>query len=153
MRKTIVSATLALLAVAGLTVDASAQTRRRVRAVAPVVAASPDLGSSIPLTVNRRSWLDSGNSVSSRGGYGPSYVAANTIYNKTQDQIFNPGYFGNSTINQGPPLRARPFAACHRGLVASERSPDHRQCAPAAELLPESGTFRSVGLSPAARDC
>ena len=103
MRKTIVSATLALLAVAGLTVDASAQTRRRVRAVAPVVAASPDLGSSIPLTVNRRSWLDSGNSVSSRGGYGPSYVAANTIYNKTQDQIFNPGYFGNSTINQGPP--------------------------------------------------
>jgi hypothetical protein len=103
MRKTIVSATLALLAVTALTADASAQTRHRVRAAAPVLAASPDLGSSIPLTVNRRSWLDSGNSVSSRGGYGPSYVAANTIYNKTQDQIFAPGYFGNSTINQGPP--------------------------------------------------
>ncbi len=105
MRKTIVSATLAVLAVANLSVDASAQTRHRkaVRAAGPVLAAAPDLGSSIPLTVNRRSWLDSGNTVSSRGGYGPSYVAANTIYNKTQDQIFDPGYFGNSSVNSGPP--------------------------------------------------
>ena len=102
MRKTIVSATLAILAVTAFTADASAQTRRRVRGAAPVLAASPDLGSSIPLTVNRRSWLDSGNSVSSRGGYGPSYVAANTVYNKTQDQIFAPDGFGNSEI-QGPP--------------------------------------------------
>lgn len=104
MRKTIVSATFAVLAVTAFNTDASAQTRhRKPRAAAPVLAASPDLGSSIPLTVNRRSWLDSGNTVSSRGGYGPSYVAANTIYNKTQDQIFDPGYFGNSTVNQGPP--------------------------------------------------
>lgn len=103
MRKTIVSATLAVLTLAAFTAEGSAQTRHRARAAAPVLAPSPDLGSAIPLTVNRRSWLDSGNSVSSRGGYGPSYVAANTIYNKTQDQIFDPGYFGNSTINQGPP--------------------------------------------------
>ena len=105
MRKIIGSVTLAIVAMTALGADASAQTRRRVRtkAVAPVLAESPDLGSSIPLTVNRRSWLDSGNSVSSRGGYGASYVAANTIYNKTQDQIFDPGYFGNSTVNQGPP--------------------------------------------------
>ena len=103
MRKTIVSATLAILAVTAFQSGASAQTRHRARATAPVLAESPDLGSSIPLTVNRRSWLDSGNTVSSRGGYGPSYVAANTIYNKTQDQIFAPGYFGNSSVNSGPP--------------------------------------------------
>ena len=102
MRKTIAAATLAFMAVTAITADAYAQTRHRARAAAPVLAASPDLGTSIPLTVNRRSWLDSGNSVSSRGGYGPSYVAANTVYNKTQDQIFAPDGFGNSEI-QGPP--------------------------------------------------
>ncbi len=102
MRKTIAAASLAFMAVTAITADASAQTRHRARATAPVLAASPDLGTSIPLTVNRRSWLDSGNSVSSRGGYGPSYVAANTVYNKTQDQIFAPDRFGNSEI-QGPP--------------------------------------------------
>lgn len=102
MRKMIMSATLAALAVTAVTADASAQTRRRVRSAGPELAAAPDLGSSIPLTVNRRSWLDSGNAVSSHG-VGPSYVAANTVLNKTQDQIFAPGYFGNSTINQGPP--------------------------------------------------
>ena len=103
MRVLLTTATAALLATTALSADASAQTKRRARVAAPVLAANPDLGSSIPLTVNRRSWLDSGSAVSSRGGYGPSYVAANTIYNKTQDQIFDPGYFGNSTVNQGPP--------------------------------------------------
>ena len=100
MRRTIASAMLAVLAWVGFNADVSAQTRRRH---APAAAGEPvDLGSSVPLTVNRRSWLDSGNAVSSRGGAGPSYVAANTILNKTQDQIFAPDRFGNDVI-QGPP--------------------------------------------------
>lgn len=102
MRNLIMTAVLAALALTAVTADASAQTRKRVRSAGTELAAAPDLGSSIPLTVNRRSWLDSGNAVSTHG-VGPSYVAANTILNKTQDQIFAPGYFGNSTINQGPP--------------------------------------------------
>ncbi len=104
MRTIILSAALVALAASSFTSDASAQTRRRARpaAAGPVLAEAPDLGSSIPLTVNRRSWLDSGNAISTHG-VGPSYVAANTILNKTQDQIFAPGYFGNSTIYQGPP--------------------------------------------------
>ena len=106
MRKILTAATLAAVAMSVVAGDASAQPKRHARvsrASAPALAESPDLGSAIPLTVNRRSWLDSGSVVSSRGGYGANYMAANTIYNKTQDQIFDPGYFGNSTVNQGPP--------------------------------------------------
>ena len=120
MRKTIVSATLALLAVTIVTADASAQTRRRVRAAAPVLADSPNLGSSIPLTVNRRSWLDSGTAVSSRGA-GPSYVAANTVLNKTQDQIFAPDTFGNDVIKGPPYVPGRSQPVIEGSLPASGR--------------------------------
>lgn len=101
MHKTIMSATLAVCALSAFGPGASAQTRRHVRAATPILAQAPELGSSIPLTVNRRSWLDSGNAVSSHG-VGPSYVAANTVLNKTQDKIFAPDGFGNDVI-QGPP--------------------------------------------------
>ena len=120
MRKSIVSATLAVIAVAAFSADASAQTRRRVRAAAPVLAASPDLGSSIPLTVNRRSWLDSGNAVSSHGA-GPSYVAANTVLNKTQDQIFAPDGFGNDVIKGPPYVPGRSQPVIEGSLPASGR--------------------------------
>ena len=93
--------------VAGMTSDASAQKRRP----APLPQAS-DLGERIPLTVNRRSWLDSGNAVSTTGGLGPSYVAANTALNKTQDRIFAPDGFGNDVIRNNPldvPGRSQPL--------------------------------------------
>lgn len=94
-------------AVTGLTQDAFAQKRRVPAADLP---ASADLGDRIPLTVNRRSWLDSGNAVSTTGNYGPSYVAANTAFSKSQDQIFAPDRFGNAEFPSHPyvPGRSQP---------------------------------------------
>ncbi len=94
-------------AVTGLTQDAFAQKRR-----APALPQAADLGERIPLTVNRRSWLDSGNAVSTTGTLGPSYVAANTALNRTQDRIFAPDGFGNDVIRNNPldvPGRSQPL--------------------------------------------
>ena len=94
-------------AVTGLAPDAFAQ-KRRPRPL-PVAA---DVGERIPLTVNRRSWLDSGNAVSTTGTLGPSYVAANTALNRTQDRIFAPDGFGNDVIRNNPldvPGRSQPL--------------------------------------------
>ena len=126
MRRSFLSATLAVLAASAVMIAASscnvsAQTRHRNRPVAPVLTEAPDLGSSIPLTVNRRSWLDSGNAVSSRGGTGPSYVSANTVLNKTQDQIFAPDTFGNDVIKNSPDVPGRAQPIVEGSLPASGR--------------------------------
>ena len=89
-------------AVAGMAPDAFAQRRR-----APVLPEATDLGERIPLTVNRRSWLDPGNAVSTTGNFGPSYVAANTAFNRTQDRIFAPDGFGNDVIRNPPDVPGR----------------------------------------------
>ncbi len=103
-----VLACLALVgAVTGMAQDAFAQ-KRRPRALPE----ASDLGERIPLTVNRRSWLDSGNAVSTTGTLGPSYVAANTALNRTQDRIFAPDGFGNDVIRNNPldvPGRSQPL--------------------------------------------
>jgi hypothetical protein len=96
MRDLFVSAALAAIAVGLCASDASAQPRRhRV-----VVATDTGISDSIPLTVNRRSWLDPG-PVSSVGK-GPSYVAASTQFSRDQEQIINPDKFGNDVL-QGQP--------------------------------------------------
>lgn len=120
MLKTIASASLAFMMIGAVATDVSAQTRRRARSTA-VLAPAPDLGSSIPLTVNRRSWLDSGNAVSSRGGVGPSYVSANTVLNKTQDKIFAPDTFGNDVIKGPPDVPGRSQPLIEGSLPASGR--------------------------------
>ncbi len=120
MRKTILSATLAVLAVTVVSADASAQTRRRTHPTTSIMAQAPDLGSSIPLTVNRRSWLDSGNAVSTNNS-GPSYVSANTVLNKTQDQIFAPDGFGNDAIQRSPYVPGRSQPIIEGSLPASGR--------------------------------
>ena len=120
MRKIIASAALAAMAMTAFSADASAQTRHRVRPASPAMAEAPDLGSSIPLTVNRRSWLDSGNAVSSHGT-GPSYVAANTVLNRTQDQIFAPDTFGNDVIKGPPYVPGRSQPVIEGSLPASGR--------------------------------
>jgi hypothetical protein len=49
-----------------------------------------------PLTVNRRSFLDPGPEVPV--GSMSNYVVANTIFNRTPDQINNRSYFGNELL-------------------------------------------------------
>ena len=107
MKKTIVSLLLAGLAVTAFAGEASAKKRHH----ATVLPAAEVIDStSIPLTVNRRSWLDPGNAVSTTQGAGPSYVADQTVFNKTQDRIFAPDRFGNAEIQGQPyvPGRTQP---------------------------------------------
>lgn len=102
MRKTFVSLALAAVAVTAVTPDAFAQGRRHYRAAA---VAQDYSDSGIPLTVNRRSWLDPGTAVSQ--GSGPAYVSASTQFAKTQDQIFAPDRFGNDVIRGQPYVPGR----------------------------------------------
>ena len=108
MNKTFVSLLLAGIAFTAVTSDASAAKKHR-RAAYRVAVEDP-YANTIPLTVNRRSWLDPGNAVSTTQGAGASYVAASTIYNKTQDRIFAPDGFGNDVMQGQPyvPGRTRP---------------------------------------------
>ena len=108
MNKTLVSLLLAALAV-GAASEASAKPRRRAPSLPPVQTVD---GVAIPLTVNRRSWLDPGNAVSTTQNSGPSYIAANTTLNRTQDRIFAPDGFGNDVIRNNPldvPGRSQPL--------------------------------------------
>ncbi len=117
MRNILTAILVGGVALAAVATDASAQRRR----VVPVVEA--DAGGSIPLTVNRRSWLDPGNSVSKGGASGPAYVSANTAeFSKTQDKIFAPDNFGNSALPGQPyvPGRSVPvvsFSTAPNGAV------------------------------------
>ena len=101
MMKSIGSVLLAGLALSAVTSDAMAQKRHHAKTQIVAAASDIDTGSS-PLTVNRRSWLDPGNAVRTTDGGGPSYIAANTINNKTQDRIFAPDGFGNDVIKGQP---------------------------------------------------
>ena len=107
MKTTITALLLAGVAVAAFSPNAFAQKRRHT-ANLPV---ADDLADhSIPLTVNRRSWLDPGNAVSTTQTAGPNYVADNTFRNQTQDRIFAPDKFGNAEIQGQPyvPGRTQP---------------------------------------------
>ena len=103
MRSIILSVLLAGVTAVALTSGASAQGRKRVR-----VIEAYDTSSLNSLTVNHRSWLDSGNTVHSGSvNGGQSYVAASTIYNKTPDKVFAPDSFGNDVISGQPYVPGR----------------------------------------------
>lgn len=113
MKSRIASLALAGVATFGLSIGADAQTHHAkphkrahvaARTVSEPTYVETDTGSAIPLTVNRRSWLDPGNAVPRNNGAagGTSYVQANTILNRTQDRLFDTAQFGNSAI-VGPP--------------------------------------------------
>ena len=96
MRKTIVSMLAVGVALSLGAHDASAKPRKH-----PVQPISADEAvHELPLTVNKRSFLDPGPVVPT--GSGQNYIAANTIFNKTQDRIFEPAKFGDSEL-QGQP--------------------------------------------------
>jgi hypothetical protein len=58
-----------------------------------------------PLTVNRRSFLDPGPAVPV--GSMSNYVTANTIFNRTPDQIFDKSAFGNELLPSPLEIPAR----------------------------------------------
>ncbi len=60
-----------------------------------------------PLTVNRRSFLDPGPVVPV--GSMSNYVTANTIFNRTPDQIFARSSFGNDRLPQPLEVPGRPL--------------------------------------------
>ncbi len=102
MRAIITSLLLAGVAVAGVASGASAQGRHHT-----YVMAANDLNS-LPLTVNRRSWLDPGNSAPAGGGNGPAYMQATTAeFAKTPDRIYAPDKFGNSALPGQPYVPGR----------------------------------------------
>ena len=80
----------ATLAIAGLTSTAS-DARPRNRTIDTAYTDTTP-----PLTVNRRSFLDPGPVV--QPNTQNNYVTANTIFNRTPDQIFAPSKFGNEAL-------------------------------------------------------
>jgi hypothetical protein len=100
MRAVITSLLLAGVATAALSGPVSAQGRKHA-----YVVAQNDLNS-LPLTVNRRSWLDPGNSAPNGSG-GPAYMTATTQFAKTPDQIYAPDRFGNSALPGQPYVPGR----------------------------------------------
>ena len=98
---------LAAAAFAALTASANAQTKPRHRHRQQVAEQYHD--ERPPLTVNRRSFLDPGPAVPV--GSMSNYVTANTIFNRTPDQVFDKSAFGNELL-PAPleiPARAGPF--------------------------------------------
>jgi len=99
---------LAVAALAALTAAASAQTKAHRQHRQP--AATQYADERPPLTVNRRSWLDPGPVVPV--GSMSNYVAANTIFSRTPDQLYQRSKFGNELLPRPLeiPARAEPLA-------------------------------------------
>lgn len=106
MRTIVVSILAASIVASFASSDVSAKPRHR-RAVTQL-----DDGQTheLPLTVNRRSFLDPGPVVPV--GTGQNYLAANTQFNRTEDRIRDPDKFGNDTLQGQPyvPGRTVPVA-------------------------------------------
>jgi hypothetical protein len=99
-----VSIVLAVAALTGLAASANAQTKPRHHHRQQVAERYYD--ERPPLTVNRRSFLDPGPAVPV--GSMSNYVTANTIFNRTPDQIFARSSFGNDRLPQPLEVPGRP---------------------------------------------
>jgi hypothetical protein len=96
MSHKITSIVLAAAALALFAASADAQTKPRHRHRQQVAERYYD--ERPPLTVNRRSFLDPGPAVPV--GSMSNYVTANTIFNRTPDQIYARSSFGNDRLPQ-----------------------------------------------------
>ncbi|MGH6800078.1 MAG: hypothetical protein ACRECZ_01450 [Methylocella sp.] len=94
---------LAAAALAVFTAAANAQTTRHRHHTRAAERYHDELP---PLTVNRRSFLDPGPAVPV--GSMSNYVTANTIFNRTPDQIFATSSFGNDRLPQPLEVSGRP---------------------------------------------
>jgi hypothetical protein len=99
-----VSIVLSAAAFAWLAASATAQAKPRHRHYPQ--AAERYYDERPPLTVNRRSFLDPGPVVPV--GSMSNYVTANTIFNRTPDQIFDKSSFGNDRLPQPLEVPGRP---------------------------------------------
>ena len=99
-----VSIVLAAAALAAFTAAANAQTKPRHHHRQQVAERYYD--ERPPLTVNRRSFLDPGPAVPV--GSMSNYVTANTIFNRTPDQIYARSSFGNDRLPQPLEVLGRP---------------------------------------------
>ena len=97
-----ISIVLAAAALAAFTASANAQTKPRHRHRQQVAERYDERP---PLTVNRRSFLDPGPAVPV--GSMSNYVTANTIFNRTPDQIFDKSAFGNELLPSPLEIPAR----------------------------------------------
>lgn len=101
MRTTFLTAMAVAVAVTAVASDASARSRKHA-----VTVVQEDYSTSgIPLTVNRRSWLDPGTAVSA--GSQQAYMSASTQFAKTQDQIIAPDGYGNDVMKGQPYVPGR----------------------------------------------
>ncbi len=92
-------------AVAALTASAPAQAKARHHRY-PQQVAQRYYDERPPLTVNQRSFLDPGPVVPV--GSMSNYVTANTIFNRTPDQVFLKSQFGNETLPAPLEVPGRP---------------------------------------------
>jgi hypothetical protein len=105
MFRKIATIVLAAAAVAALTSAASAQAKARHHHYRQV-AEQRFYDERPPLTVNQRSFLDPGPVVPV--GSMSNYVTANTIFNRTPDQIFARSKFGNEALPAPLEVPGRP---------------------------------------------
>lgn len=111
MRAFVIGVMLTGVAVGGFSVEVSAKPKKHVVKAQAVGDLDTSGLNGIPLTVSRRSWLDSGNVVrSSSNGGGQAYLAASTEFNQTEDRIIDPDKFGNDVINGQPYIPGRSVA-------------------------------------------
>ncbi len=111
MRAFIVGIMLTGAAIGGFVSDAAAKPKKHAAKAQAVSSLDASGLNSVPLTVNRRSWLDSGNAVSSSSnGGGQAYLAASTEFNRTEDRIIDPDKFGNDVIKGQPYVPGRSVA-------------------------------------------
>ena len=132
MHKTIVSLLTAACALSGFAADASARPKHRAK----VVATFGDTGdiNSIPLTVNRRSWLDPG--PVAPAGTGNKYVTANTgQFIQTPIDVQRPDDFGRDALPGQPYVPGRSFPTVEFSTTPSGRVDI------ANELLPQNYSF------------
>ncbi len=103
MRMSMTACLMAGVALIGLGTEVSAKTKKHPAKAQLVGSLDTASLNAIPLTVNRRSWLDSGNTVRSDSNTGgQAYIADQTQFNQTEDRIIDPDKFGNDVI-QGQP--------------------------------------------------
>ncbi len=103
MRALVMGILLVGAAAGGFASDASAKPKKHVVKARQLDAFDVSGLNGVPLTVNRRSWLDSGNTVrSDSNNGGQAYIAASTEFNQTEDRIIDPDKFGNDVIRGQP---------------------------------------------------
>jgi hypothetical protein len=103
MRRFTTSIVLAGAALLSAGVAATSTAQAKPRRHHPVVAFYDPRP---PITVRKRSWLEPGPVVPV--GSMSNYVTANTIFNRTPDQVFARSYFGNEALPRPLEVPGRP---------------------------------------------